>query len=207
MPKHPIYTHFLSEEAQAVIGEIHRKQRQPARCWKKEGFAIAAISTSSTVGRRWSVILRPRAGRRKADWWKSRKGAKTRALATIRHVWSPMKTLSPLSGRAGACRSANFTTCTYHGAVGCAEMSRGATTFGWYAFALKENRMTLWISGDWITGRGERRRKTNHGECGDTLAGNEALMRHRCPGLSGGAHAARFLVGPDGLLPERDELS
>lgn len=38
MPKHPIYTHFLSAEAQAVIGEVH-PQTAPARAvLEKEGF-------------------------------------------------------------------------------------------------------------------------------------------------------------------------
>ncbi|WP_318393485.1 arginine N-succinyltransferase [Enterobacter sp.] len=38
MPKHPIYTHFLSDEAQAVIGEVH-PQTAPARAvLEKEGF-------------------------------------------------------------------------------------------------------------------------------------------------------------------------
>jgi len=38
MPKHPIYTDFLSEEARAVIGEVH-PQTAPARAvLEKEGF-------------------------------------------------------------------------------------------------------------------------------------------------------------------------
>ena len=38
MPKHPIYTHFLTPEAQAVIGEVH-PQTAPARAvLEKEGF-------------------------------------------------------------------------------------------------------------------------------------------------------------------------
>ncbi|WP_342320954.1 arginine N-succinyltransferase [Kosakonia sp. BYX6] len=38
MPKHPIYTHFLAEEAQAVIGHVH-PQTAPARAvLEKEGF-------------------------------------------------------------------------------------------------------------------------------------------------------------------------
>ncbi len=38
MPKHPIYTHFLSPEAQAVIGQVH-PQTAPARAvLEKEGF-------------------------------------------------------------------------------------------------------------------------------------------------------------------------
>jgi arginine N-succinyltransferase len=42
MPKHPIYTHFLSEEAQAVIGEVH-PQTAPARAvLEKEGFRLPA---------------------------------------------------------------------------------------------------------------------------------------------------------------------
>lgn len=38
MPKHPIYTHFLSQEAQDVIGQVH-PQTAPARAvLEKEGF-------------------------------------------------------------------------------------------------------------------------------------------------------------------------
>ncbi|MDU1083807.1 MAG: arginine N-succinyltransferase, partial [Leclercia adecarboxylata] len=38
MPKHPIYTYFLSPEAQAVIGQVH-PQTAPARAvLEKEGF-------------------------------------------------------------------------------------------------------------------------------------------------------------------------
>ncbi|BET43996.1 MULTISPECIES: arginine N-succinyltransferase [Atlantibacter] len=38
MPKHPIYTHFLTPEAQAVIGQVH-PQTAPARAvLEKEGF-------------------------------------------------------------------------------------------------------------------------------------------------------------------------
>lgn len=38
MPKHPIYTHFLSDEAQSVIGQVH-PQTAPARAvLEKEGF-------------------------------------------------------------------------------------------------------------------------------------------------------------------------
>ena len=38
MPKHPIYTDFLSEEARAVIGQVH-PQTAPARAvLEKEGF-------------------------------------------------------------------------------------------------------------------------------------------------------------------------
>lgn len=38
MPKHPIYTHFLSEEAQAVIGEVHPHTAPARAVLEKEGF-------------------------------------------------------------------------------------------------------------------------------------------------------------------------
>ncbi|VEA47474.1 arginine N-succinyltransferase [Salmonella enterica subsp. arizonae] len=97
MPKHPIYTHFLSEEAQAVIGEVHPQRRQPARYWKKRAFAIATISTSSTADRPWSVILIACGPFVKAGWWRSLKG--NPRLATIRHVWWPMKTITTFGPR------------------------------------------------------------------------------------------------------------
>lgn len=42
--------------------------------------------------------------------------------------------------------------------------------------------MTLWINGDWITGQGERRRKTNPVSA-EILWQGMTLMRHRSPGL------------------------
>lgn len=38
MPKHPIYTHFLSPEAQAVIGEVHPHTAPARAVLEKEGF-------------------------------------------------------------------------------------------------------------------------------------------------------------------------
>lgn len=53
MPKHPIYIHCLSEEAQTVIGEVH-PQTAPARAvLEKEGFRYhhyISISTFSMAG-------------------------------------------------------------------------------------------------------------------------------------------------------------
>ncbi|SUG55368.1 arginine succinyltransferase [Salmonella enterica subsp. diarizonae] len=92
MPKHPIYTHFLSEEAQAVIGEVH-PQTAPARAvLEKEGFRYRHYIDIFDGGRRWSVILTAYGPFVKADWWKSWKG--NPRLATIRHVWLPMKTIT-----------------------------------------------------------------------------------------------------------------
>ncbi len=38
MPKHPIYVTLLSQEAQAVIGDVHEKTRPALRLLEKEGF-------------------------------------------------------------------------------------------------------------------------------------------------------------------------
>lgn len=38
MPKYPLYTHLLSEDAQAVIGEVHDKTRPALRLLEAEGF-------------------------------------------------------------------------------------------------------------------------------------------------------------------------
>ncbi|EHC63670.1 Succinylglutamic semialdehyde dehydrogenase [Salmonella enterica subsp. enterica serovar Johannesburg str. S5-703] len=75
--------------------------------------------------------------------------------------------------------------------------------------------MTLWINGDWITGQGERRRKTNPVSAEILWQGNDAnaaQVAEACqaaraakeqPGLR---RARRFLVGPESLLPH-DRLS
>ncbi len=59
----------------------------------------------------------------------------------------------------------------------------------------EENRMTLWINGDWITGQGERRRKTNPVSA-EILWQGMTLMRHRSP-RPVRRRARRFLVGPE----------
>ncbi|WP_148864341.1 arginine N-succinyltransferase [Marinobacter fonticola] len=38
MPKYPLYTHLLSEDAQSVIGEVHEKTRPALRLLEAEGF-------------------------------------------------------------------------------------------------------------------------------------------------------------------------
>lgn len=57
--------------------------------------------------------------------------------------------------------------------------------------------MTLWINGDWITGQGERRRKTNPVSA-EILWQGMTLMRHRSP-RPVRRRARRFLVGPESL--------
>lgn len=38
MPKHPLYIHYLTEEAQAVIGEVHPKTAPARAVLEAEGF-------------------------------------------------------------------------------------------------------------------------------------------------------------------------
>lgn len=97
MPKHPIYTHFLSEEAQAVIGEVH-PQTAPARAvLEKEGFRYRHYIDIFDGGPTLECDIDRVRPFVKADWWKSRKG--NPRLATIRHVWSPMKTITTFGPR------------------------------------------------------------------------------------------------------------
>lgn len=92
MPKHPIYTHFLSQEAQDVIGQVH-PQTAPARAgWRKKVFATVTISTSLTVGRRLTVTSTACAPSVKVGWWKWQKGSLRRAIS--QPAWSPMKIIT-----------------------------------------------------------------------------------------------------------------
>ncbi len=50
MPKFPLYTCFLSEEARGVIGRVHPNRRWP--CSRPRASATRATSTSSTPARR-----------------------------------------------------------------------------------------------------------------------------------------------------------
>lgn len=92
MPKHPIYTHFLSQEAQDVIGQVHPQTAPAARCWRKKVFVTATISTSSTAGQRLSVTSTACAPFVKVGWWKWQKGSLRRAI--FRPAWSPMKIIT-----------------------------------------------------------------------------------------------------------------
>ena len=40
MPRYPIYTNLLSQEAQDVIGHVHEKTRPALRLLEREGFRI-----------------------------------------------------------------------------------------------------------------------------------------------------------------------
>lgn len=64
--------------------------------------------------------------------------------------------------------------------------------------------MTLWINGDWITGQGERRRKTNPVSAEILWQGNDANAAQVAEACQ--AARAAFLAGPDSLLPH-DRLS
>ena len=81
MPKHPIYTHFLSPEAQ---------------CWRKRASATVTMSTSLTVGLRLSAISTAYARSVRAGWLRSLKASPRRA--TGRHAWWRTK-ITPTSVR------------------------------------------------------------------------------------------------------------
>ncbi len=88
--------------------------------------------------------------------------------------------------------------CTYRRAVD-AECRARATTFGWYAFALRgEKPYDAMDKRRLITGQGERRRKTNPVSAEILLAGNDA---NAGTGRRGPVRrrVRRFLVGPDSL--------
>lgn len=57
--------------------------------------------------------------------------------------------------------------------------------------------MTLWINGDWITGQGERRRKTNPVSAEILWQGNDANAAQVAEACQ--VARAAFLVGPDSL--------
>jgi arginine N-succinyltransferase len=92
MPKHPLYIDFLSDEARAVIGEVH-PQTAPARAvLEKEGSAISTTSIFSTAARRWSAKLTGCGLFAKAGWSPSPKASPRRASG--RPVWLPMSSTS-----------------------------------------------------------------------------------------------------------------
>ncbi len=92
MPKHPIYTHFLSRKPRTSSVRYIRKPRLPVRCWRKKVFATVTISTSLTAGRHLNVISTACAPSVKVGWWKWPKGSLRRAI--FRPAWSPMKIIT-----------------------------------------------------------------------------------------------------------------
>lgn len=92
MPKHPIYTTFYPRKPRTSSVRYIRKPRLPVRYWRKKVFVTVTISTSSTVGRRLSVISTACAPSVKVGWWKWQKGSLRRAIS--RPAWSPMKIIT-----------------------------------------------------------------------------------------------------------------
>lgn len=94
MPKHPIYTHFLSPEAQAVIGEVH-PQTAPARAvLEKEGFRYRNYVDIFDGGPTLECDIDRVRAIRKAGWLRSLKVSPRRV--TGRHVWCRMR-ITPTS--------------------------------------------------------------------------------------------------------------
>lgn len=85
MPKHPIYTHFLSPQAQAVIGEVHPQTAPAGRCWKKRVSATVTMWTSLTADPPWSAISTACVRSVKAGWLRFPKASLHRVSG--RHVW------------------------------------------------------------------------------------------------------------------------
>lgn len=92
MPKHPIYTHFLSQEAQDVIGQVH-PQTAPARAvLEKEGFRYRNYIDIFDGGPTLECDIDRVRAIRKVGWWKWPKGSLRRAI--FRPAWSPMKIIT-----------------------------------------------------------------------------------------------------------------
>lgn len=68
MPKYPIYVNLLSEEAQAVIGQVHRKTRPALQLLQEEGFScrgyVDIFDGGPTVEANLSHIRTAQASRR-----------------------------------------------------------------------------------------------------------------------------------------------
>ncbi len=91
MPKHPIDTHFLSQEAQDVIGQVH-PQTAPARAvLEKEGFRYRNYIDIFDGGPTLECDI-DRAPSVKVGWWKWQKGSLRKAI--FRPAWSPMKIIT-----------------------------------------------------------------------------------------------------------------
>ncbi len=92
MPKHPIYTHFLSQEARDVIGQVH-PQTAPARAvLEKEGFRYRNYIDIFDGGPTLECDIDACAPSVKVGWWKWQKGSLRRAI--FRPARSPMKIIT-----------------------------------------------------------------------------------------------------------------
>lgn len=92
MPKHPIYTHFLSQEAQDVIGQVH-PQTAPARAvLEKEGFRYRNYIDIFDGGPTLECDIDRVRAIRKSRLVEVLKGSLRRAI--FRPAWSPMKIIT-----------------------------------------------------------------------------------------------------------------
>lgn len=159
MPKHPIYTHFLSQEAQDVIGQVH-PQTAPARAvLEKEGFRYRNYIDIFDGGPTLECDI-----------------DRVRAIRKSRLV--EVAEGQPAQGDFPACLVANE---NYHHfrvvlvrtdpateafdfnrrTTGCPQMPRRGSRSSGAPVRRGENSMTLWINGDWVTGQGALRVKRN----------------------------------------------
>lgn len=159
MPKHPIYTHFLSQEAQDVIGQVH-PQTAPARAvLEKEGFRYRNYIDIFDGGPTLECDIDRVRAIRKSRLVEVAEGQPAQgdfpaclvANENYHHFRVVLVRTDPATERL-------ILTAAQLDALKCHagdRVSSGAPV------RRGENSMTLWINGDWITGQGALRVRRN----------------------------------------------
>lgn len=158
MPKHPIYTHFLSQEAQDVIGQVH-PQTAPARAvLEKEGFRYRNYIDIFDGGPTLECDIDRVRAIRKSRLVEVAEGQPAQgdfpaclvANENYHHFRVVLARTDPATERL-------ILTAAQLDALKCHAGSRSSGA----PVRRGENSMTLWINGDWITGQGASRVKRN----------------------------------------------
>lgn len=158
MPKHPIYTHFLSQEAQDVIGQVH-PQTAPARAvLEKEGFRYRNYIDIFDGGPTLECDIDRVRAIRKSRLVEVAEGQPAQgdfpaclvANENYHHFRVVLVRTDPATERL-------ILTAAQLDALKCHAGSRSSGA----PVRRGENSMTLWINGDWITGQGASRVKRN----------------------------------------------
>lgn len=158
MPKHPIYTHFLSQEAQDVIGQVH-PQTAPARAvLEKEGFRYRNYIDIFDGGPTLECDIDRVRAIRKSRLVEVAEGQPAQgdfpaclvANENYHHFRVVLVRTDPATERL-------ILTAAQLDALKCHAGSRSSGA----PVRRGENSMTLWINGDWVTGQGALRVKRN----------------------------------------------
>ncbi len=159
MPKHPIYTHFLSQEAQDVIGQVH-PQTAPARAvLEKEGFRYRNYIDIFDGGPTLECDIDRVRAIRKSRLVEVAEGQPAQgdfpaclvANENYHHFRVVLVRTDPATERL-------ILTAAQLDALKCHAGDRVRLV---RLCAEEKNSMTLWINGDWITGQGASRVKRN----------------------------------------------